>query len=95
MAETMLFHIIVDNFHRTFTIDGPDGPNPNVAEALLEMRRVLKRNGQLQFVEQGLAREPSVRRWPSLSPRGHPECGDDQTCGGDRWRRSDRSNAGG
>jgi hypothetical protein len=28
MAETMLFHIIVDNFHRTFTIDGPDGPNP-------------------------------------------------------------------
>jgi hypothetical protein len=27
MAETMLFHIIVDNFHRTFTIDGPDGLN--------------------------------------------------------------------
>ena len=27
MAELMLFHIIVDNFHRTFTIDGPDGLN--------------------------------------------------------------------
>ena len=27
MAELTLFHIIVDNFHRTFTIDGPDGLN--------------------------------------------------------------------
>lgn len=27
MAEAMLFHVIVDNFHRTFTIDGPDGLN--------------------------------------------------------------------
>jgi len=27
MDETMLFHIIVDNLHRTFTIDGPDGLN--------------------------------------------------------------------
>src|SRR5579871_3844351 len=27
MAEATLFHIIVDNFHRTFTIDGPDGFN--------------------------------------------------------------------
>jgi hypothetical protein len=23
----VLFHIIVDEFHRAFTIDGPDGPN--------------------------------------------------------------------
>jgi hypothetical protein len=27
MAETMLFHIIVDEFHRAFTIDRPDGTN--------------------------------------------------------------------
>ncbi len=36
---------------------------PNVAEALLEMRRVLKPNGRLLFVEHGLAPEPNVRKW--------------------------------
>lgn len=36
---------------------------PNVAEALLEMRRVLKPNGRLLFVEHGLAPEPGVRKW--------------------------------
>jgi ubiquinone/menaquinone biosynthesis C-methylase UbiE len=36
---------------------------PNVAEALIEMRRVLKPNGRLLFVEHGLAPEPSVRKW--------------------------------
>jgi len=35
----------------------------NVAEALLELRRVLKPNGRLLFVEHGLAPEPSVRKW--------------------------------
>jgi ubiquinone/menaquinone biosynthesis C-methylase UbiE len=36
---------------------------PNVAGALLEMRRVLTPNGRLLFVEHGLAPEPSVRKW--------------------------------
>ena len=35
----------------------------DVAEGLREMRRVLKPGGQLLFVEHGLAREESVRRW--------------------------------
>lgn len=35
---------------------------PNVAEALLEIRRVLKPNGRLLFVEHGLAPEPGVRK---------------------------------
>jgi ubiquinone/menaquinone biosynthesis C-methylase UbiE len=36
---------------------------PEVVQALREMRRVLKRDGQLLFVEHGLAPEPGVRKW--------------------------------
>lgn len=36
---------------------------PDVTRALGEMRRVLKRNGQLLFVEHGMAPDESVRRW--------------------------------
>lgn len=36
---------------------------PAVIEALTEMRRVLKPQGRLMFVEHGLAPDSSVRRW--------------------------------
>ena len=49
----------IDNIVSTWTLC----TIPNVAEALLEMRRVLTPNGRLLFVEHGLAPEPSVRKW--------------------------------
>jgi ubiquinone/menaquinone biosynthesis C-methylase UbiE len=36
---------------------------PDVARALLEMRRALQPGGRLYFVEHGLAGDPSVERW--------------------------------
>jgi ubiquinone/menaquinone biosynthesis C-methylase UbiE len=36
---------------------------PNARQALAEMRRVLKPDGQLLFVEHGRASEPSVNKW--------------------------------
>lgn len=39
---------------------------PDVRRALVEMRRVLKPNGQLRFVEHGLSDDGSVRRWQNL-----------------------------
>lgn len=36
---------------------------PNVVAALAEIRRVIKRDGQLLFVEHGLASEDRVRKW--------------------------------
>jgi ubiquinone/menaquinone biosynthesis C-methylase UbiE len=36
---------------------------PDAAQALAEMRRVLKPTGQLLFVEHGLAPEDKVRKW--------------------------------
>lgn len=36
---------------------------PDIRRALEEMRRVLKPNGRLLFVEHGLAPEPRVRKW--------------------------------
>jgi ubiquinone/menaquinone biosynthesis C-methylase UbiE len=36
---------------------------PDVARALDGMRRVLRRDGRLLFLEHGLARDPAVRRW--------------------------------
>jgi ubiquinone/menaquinone biosynthesis C-methylase UbiE len=42
---------------------------PNAIGALREMRRVLKPNGQLLFVEHGLAPEYNVRKWQNrLTP---------------------------
>ena len=42
---------------------------PDVARALLEMRRVLKTSGELLFVEHGLAPEENIRRWQNrLNP---------------------------
>jgi len=42
---------------------------PDAASALREMRRTLKPDGQLLFVEHGLAPQESVRRWQNrLTP---------------------------
>jgi ubiquinone/menaquinone biosynthesis C-methylase UbiE len=42
---------------------------PDAARALREMRRVLKTDGQLLFVEHGLAPEENVRKWQNrLTP---------------------------
>lgn len=42
---------------------------PDIARALAEMRRVLKTDGQLLFVEHGLSRDEGVRKWQSrLTP---------------------------
>jgi ubiquinone/menaquinone biosynthesis C-methylase UbiE len=42
---------------------------PDPGEALAEMRRVLKADGRLLFIEHGLASEPSVERWQNrLTP---------------------------
>jgi ubiquinone/menaquinone biosynthesis C-methylase UbiE len=42
---------------------------PDAVQALREMRRVLKPNGQLLFVEHGLAPEPGVQKWQNrLTP---------------------------
>ena len=42
---------------------------PNVAAALAEIRRVVKRDGQLLFVEHGLASDGGVRKWQNrLTP---------------------------
>jgi ubiquinone/menaquinone biosynthesis C-methylase UbiE len=42
---------------------------PDVGAALQEMRRVLKSNGQLLFVEHGLGPEENVRKWQNrLTP---------------------------
>jgi ubiquinone/menaquinone biosynthesis C-methylase UbiE len=49
----------VDSIVMTWTLCSiPDAP-----AALAEMRRVLKADGQLLFVEHGLAPEPAVERW--------------------------------
>lgn len=42
---------------------------PDVAKALAEMRRVLKRDGQFLFVEHGLSPDERVRKWQNrLTP---------------------------
>ena len=48
----------------------------DVRRALTEIRRVLKPDGQLLFVEHGLAREPGVRQWQDrLTPLWRPLAG--------------------
>ena len=42
---------------------------PNALQALMEMRRVLRPNGRLLFVEHGLAPEQKIRKWQNrLTP---------------------------
>jgi ubiquinone/menaquinone biosynthesis C-methylase UbiE len=42
---------------------------PDLAKSLVEMRRVLKPNGQLLFVEHGLSPDDGVRKWQNrLTP---------------------------
>lgn len=49
---------------------------PKVTEALAEMRRVLKLNGELLFVEHGAAPDHDVRRWQDrLTPLWKPIAG--------------------
>lgn len=43
----------------TFTL----GTIPDISSALLEMRRALKPDGRLHFVEHGQAADPQVLRW--------------------------------
>src|SRR5712691_8530607 len=43
---------------------------PDPLAALREIRRVLKRNGNLCFVEHGLSPEPSVERWQAPDHSG-------------------------
>jgi len=50
MAEGILFHIVVDNLQRTFTIDGPDGLN-GVCLHLDMLRRSRSRTLSNRFSE--------------------------------------------
>src|SRR4051812_25976870 len=49
---------------------------PQVADALMEMRRVLKPNGELLFVEHGAAPDQNIRWWQDrLTPLWKPVAG--------------------
>ena len=49
---------------------------PEVSKALLQVKRVLKRTGQLIFVEHGLAPDPSVQMWQNrINPIWKPIAG--------------------
>jgi ubiquinone/menaquinone biosynthesis C-methylase UbiE len=49
----------IDTVVSTWTLCSISG----AADALFEMRRVLKKNGELLFVEHGCSPDPGVRRW--------------------------------
>ena len=47
---------------------------PNVEQALMEMRRVLKPGGELLFIEHGRSSDPSVRNWQNRLNGGWGHC---------------------
>ena len=67
-SGTLLFHVFVDNFHHTFSMDGPDGPNGIRLhyEMLLVARLQKKKFGEfdLRADSQGAALAEMQKNFP-------------------------------